>query len=39
LPQFVTLYLCTEKLGIIENKSEKKWGQIYAYPAYIALLG
>ena len=25
-------------LGIIENKSEKKWGQIYAYSEYIALL-
>jgi Fic family protein len=25
-------------LGIIENKSEKKWGQIYAYSGYIALL-
>ena len=26
------------ELGIIENKSEKKWGQIYAYSGYIALL-
>jgi len=25
-------------LGIIENKSEKKWGQIYAYSGYTALL-
>jgi len=25
-------------LGIIENISDKKWGQIYAYSAYIALL-
>jgi Fic family protein len=25
-------------VGIIENKSEKKWGQIYAYSGYTALL-
>jgi Fic family protein len=25
-------------LGIIENRSEKKWGQIYAYSGYTTLL-
>jgi hypothetical protein len=25
-------------LGIIENRSEKKWGQIYAYSGYAKLL-